>query len=95
MTICLKCHRPLKHPTESGLGPVCAKNAQPTPEVKPDLFGYDIEAAAMAAKERIAEFIASAVSVDLHITRIQFRELRERLLPPLGPCVNGPNQPKE
>lgn len=58
MTVCMKCHRPLKRPTESGFGPVCAKTIQPVPSVEPDLFGYDLEAAAQAARARLGEFIA-------------------------------------
>lgn len=57
MTTCLRCHRPLKTPTESGLGPVCEKLARPVPEVVRDLFGYDEAAAALAAQARLAEFI--------------------------------------
>lgn len=57
MTTCLRCHRPLKNPTESGLGPICEKLATPVPEVVRDLFGYDVQAAALAAQARLAEFI--------------------------------------
>ena len=24
MTVCIRCHRPLKQPTETGMGPVCS-----------------------------------------------------------------------
>lgn len=79
MTICLRCHRPLKHPTESGLGPVCAKNAQPTQEVKPDLFGYDIEAAALAASERVHERISALAETAHFLIRRDFKDARKRL----------------
>jgi len=52
MTRCTRCHRPMKHQTESGLGPICAKRAAST--VAPDLFGYDIAQACKHAQERIA-----------------------------------------
>lgn len=50
MTICLRCHRPLKNPSPSGFGPVCAKAVKPVPEVERDLFGYDEAAAATAVR---------------------------------------------
>lgn len=53
MTICLRCHRPLKNPSPSGFGPVCAKAVKPVPEVERDLFGYDVQASSLAARERL------------------------------------------
>lgn len=50
MTICLRCHRPLKNPAINGMGPVCAKAAKPVPEVERDLFGYDVQAAFLAVQ---------------------------------------------
>lgn len=79
MTICLRCHRPLKRPTESGFGPVCAKAVQPVPDVERDLFGYDIEAAALAAQERLAEFIAVRCAVARHEIRYSFLAARVKL----------------
>lgn len=79
MTICLRCHRPLKRPTESGFGPVCAKAFQPVPDVERDLFGYDIEAAALAAQERLAEFIAVRCAVARHEIRYSFLAARVKL----------------
>lgn len=65
MTICLRCHRPLKNPTESGLGPVCAKAVQPVAEVKRDLFGYDVQAAALAAQARQSIWLDARVVQEL------------------------------
>lgn len=79
MTICLKCHRPLKHPTESGLGPVCAKTANPSQEVERDLFGYDAWLAAEAAMARLELFIAAEVALAKHEIRQSFREARQAL----------------
>lgn len=60
MSICLKCHRPIKDPIRwGGYGPVCAKAVQPVHEVERDLFGYDIEAAALAALARQDLFVAA------------------------------------
>lgn len=54
MTTCIKCHRPLKRPTETGMGRVCAaKFAKPIEPAELDLFGYDIEKAAQAAMQRL------------------------------------------
>lgn len=51
MSICLKCHRPIKDATRwGGYGPVCAKTIKPVPEVERDLFGYDEAAAATAVQ---------------------------------------------
>lgn len=50
MTICARCHRPLKNPAINGMGPVCAKAVKPVPEVERDLFGYDEAAAATAVQ---------------------------------------------
>lgn len=80
MTTCLKCHRPLKRPTESGFGPVCAKTSQPIPEVKPDLFGYDIEGAVLAAQARLAEFIDGRTYLARHAVRAGFKDARSRLV---------------
>lgn len=52
MTICQRCHRPLKNPAINGMGPVCAKAVKPVPEVERDLFGYDVQAALLAAQAR-------------------------------------------
>ena len=79
MTICLRCHRPLKRPTESGYGRVCEKLAQPVQEVECDLFGFDIEAAALAAQERLAHFIAGRVVLTKYAIRRDFYEARQRL----------------
>lgn len=79
MTVCLRCHRPLKHSTESGFGRVCEKLAAPVADVECDLFGYDIEAAALAAQERLAEFIAVRCAVARHEIRYSFLAARVKL----------------
>lgn len=77
MTVCLRCHRPLKRPTESGLGPVCAK--APTPEVCRDLFGYDIERAAVGAMARVLESILMNTKAQQAEIRRGFIQARARL----------------
>lgn len=79
LTICLRCHRPLKRPTESGYGPVCAKAVEPVHEVECDLFGFDIEAAALAAQERLSQFIAGRAALAKHEIHRDFYEARQRL----------------
>jgi hypothetical protein len=78
MTICLRCHRPLRNPAINGFGPVCAKSAQPVPAVERDLFGFDIEAATAAAQARLAEFIEARAALALHEVRQAFRDARPR-----------------
>jgi hypothetical protein len=80
MTTCLRCHRPLKTPTESGLGPVCEKLAAPVPEVERDLFGYDIEGAALAARARLAEFVDFRAWLAQQAIAEGFRDARRRQL---------------
>lgn len=65
---CIRCHRPMKHATTSGMGPVCGKSAKPLPKVERDLFGYDVTAAAEAARETVRVHIeALAVDAQLEI----------------------------
>lgn len=61
MTVCVKCHRPLKAPTPTGMGPVCSRRAQaqPVPDHERDLFGYDIDKAVHAALYRLQVHIDS------------------------------------
>lgn len=79
MTICLRCHRPLKNPSIGGLGPVCAKAVQPVPEVGLDLFGFDIEAAVLAAQARLSQFIAGRSALANYEIHRDFYEARQRL----------------
>lgn len=82
MTVCIRCRRPLKAPTATGMGPVCARAAraqEPVPHER-DLFGYDIEKAAGAARERVRVFIEAAAADALMETRRQFRVQRSVLL---------------
>lgn len=76
--ICLRCHRPLKSATETGYGRVCEKLAAPVPEVERDLFGYDIEAAALAAQTRLAEFIDLRAELAKFQIRRDFAAARRR-----------------
>ena len=61
MTVCIRCHRPLKRPTETGMGPVCARAMRtvPVPEHDRDLFGYDVEKAAQAARYVVQVLVES------------------------------------
>jgi hypothetical protein len=79
MTICLKCHRPLKNPPVNGMGPVCARTYQPVATVERDLFGYDIEAAALAAQVLLSGFIAGRVALAKYEIRREFYVLRQEL----------------
>ncbi|MCY1167110.1 hypothetical protein D9M73_70670 [compost metagenome] len=70
MTVCIRCHRPLKQPTETGMGPVCARASriEPVPAHERDLFGYDIDKAVHAAMYRLQvhiERIAAEASMAL------------------------------
>jgi len=80
MTTCIKCHRPLKHATASGMGRVCESKSRPVPvPVYRDLFGYDVEKAAQAAGARVQVHIES-LAADAHAAvRRGFREARVRL----------------
>lgn len=80
MTICQRCHRPLKNPSPSGFGPVCAKAINPTPEVRRDLFGYDTEAAAQAARKKLADFIGFQAWQASKAVGDGFRDARKRLV---------------
>jgi hypothetical protein len=57
MIRCHRCHRPMKHATASGLGPVCGKRAKPAER---DLFGYDLDRAQSAARAVVREVIEAA-----------------------------------
>lgn len=78
MTTCIRCHRPLKRPTESGMGSTCAKKVKAIPEHDCDLFGYELDKAVESAHERVKRHIA-ATTAEAHIAlRRQFREARVR-----------------
>lgn len=80
MSICQRCHRPIKDATRwGGLGPVCAKLATPVPAVERDLFGFDIDAAAAVAKVRLAEFIDARAALAWHELRAGFKAARARV----------------
>lgn len=81
MTVCVKCHRPLKAPTPTGMGPVCARAAriQPVPAHERDLFGYDIDKAVHAALYRVQvdiNIMAASASMAL---RKSYRDALERI----------------
>ncbi len=79
MTTCLRCHRPLKRPTESGYGRVCEKLAKPVPEIDRDLFGIDIELCALAALAHLELFIVNRAWQEKAAISEGFRQARERL----------------
>lgn len=79
MSICIKCHRPLKNPAINGMGPVCARAVAPVADVECDLFGYDIEAAALAAQARLDEFIDLKAAESKWLIKMAFRGARIRL----------------
>jgi len=81
MTTCISCHRPLKRPTETGMGPVCARAARvvPVPAHDRDLFGYYIDKAVHAARYRLEVAVESAAAEAVMATRAAFREARVRL----------------
>lgn len=81
MTVCTRCHRPLKQPTETGMGPVCARAAriQPVPAHERDLFGYDIDKAVHAARYRLQVFIDSMAADASMELRASYRAAIERI----------------
>ena len=76
MTHCARCGRRMKAPSESGLGPVCVKKIAPPATVERDLFGYSIEAAAQAARERVALHVDALVAEAHAAVRDGFRRAR-------------------
>lgn len=81
MTVCIRCHRALKQPTATGMGPVCARvaKAQAPEQHERDLFGYDPAKAAIAAQQRLAVQAASAAAAGQAGVRAQARDARARL----------------
>lgn len=77
-TRCIKCHRPLKNATETGMGPVCAKTARPVQSHERDLFGYDLDKAEAAARYRSDVGIAASVVEGLIAVRDLARAARVR-----------------
>ena len=82
MTVCIRCRRPLKQPTETGMGPVCARavRAQPVPEHERDLFGYDIDKAVHAARYRLQVQVEVAAAEAHMAVRKGFHGARVLLL---------------
>jgi hypothetical protein len=80
MTVrCVRCHRTLKHPTESGLGPVCGKRAKPIQIVERDLFGFNITLAAEAATVRVMVHVESMAIDAVIAIRHEAAAARRRL----------------
>jgi hypothetical protein len=78
---CIKCHRPLKAATETGMGPVCsARYAKPVAPHERDLFGYDTEKAAEAARYRVGVLIDGLAEDARAAVRDGFHAARVRLL---------------
>jgi hypothetical protein len=78
---CIRCHRPLKLPTETGMGRVCAKasRAQPVPAYERDLFGYDLAKAQEAAVYRVRVRIETMTVAAQMAVRRQAAAARRRL----------------
>lgn len=76
MTHCANCGRKLKTPRPSGMGRVCEKKNPPPPVVERDLFGYDTEAAAQAARERVGLHVDALVAEAHAAVRDGFRRVR-------------------
>lgn len=74
MTVCQRCNRPLKRPTDTGLGPVCARRAPP-PAIEPDLFGVDAERALESVRS-LVEFRADEAH---RAVKVEFQKARERM----------------
>lgn len=81
MTFCTRCHRPLKQPTETGMGAVCARRAriEPVPAHNRDLFGYDIDKAVHAARYRLQVHIDSMAAEASMALRASHRAALERM----------------
>lgn len=82
MTVCIRCHRPLKQPTETGMGPTCSKRAQAqaVPAHERDLFGYEIEKAVLAARYRLQVHIDSMAAEAQMEVKKGFHRARVQLL---------------
>jgi hypothetical protein len=76
---CSQCHRPMLHATPDGIGPVCRKKAGSACDER-DLFGFDIDRAIAAARDRVKAFIDSRTRAAKWAARDGFRAARERLL---------------
>lgn len=81
MTTCIRCHRPLKAPTATGMGEVCARKSRevPVPAHERDLFGYDLEKAVNAARYRLRVQIEGEAAEVLMAVRHGFRDARVAL----------------
>lgn len=78
--ICSRCHRPLKHASSTGMGPVCAARfARPVPAHERDLFGYNIGAAVEAARYHLQVHIDSMAAEARMALRASYREALERI----------------
>lgn len=79
MTICLRCHRPLKRPTESGLGPVCARAVMPAPAAdEPDLF-EDIDFSVIRANARVKAAVEFQSLLEKRRIQLGFEAARKQL----------------
>jgi len=80
--ICIRCKHPLKTPSITGYGPVCAKKAKavPVPTHERDLLGYNIEAAVASARYVVKVSIDSAAAEATMAVRRDFAAARRRLL---------------
>lgn len=79
MTHCIRCHRPMKHASESGLGPKCAKTVKPVEKHERDLFGFNEALACEAARARVHVLIESLTVSARIAVRHEFAAARRRL----------------
>lgn len=79
MTHCIRCHRPLKRPSASGMGRICESRSTPLPQYERDLLGYDVDRACEVARERIGIAIEAATVDALMATRKAFAQAKKRL----------------
>lgn len=82
MTHCIVCGRTLKNPPINGMGPTCAARAgKAAPEVvERDLFGYDLDRAEAAARNRLQTVIESAAAEARSAIRSGFNVARMKFL---------------
>lgn len=53
VTHCIRCGRPMKHASPSGLGPVCARRLAQAPAAACDLFGFRPEVYAQQLADKV------------------------------------------
>jgi hypothetical protein len=81
VSLCLRCHRPLRNPSPTGYGPVCARirGAAAPASVERDLLGYEIEDAVRVARYRVQVLIDGMAAEARIAVRHAFAAARRRL----------------